>query len=220
MILYHGTSERHAASIIKEGLSGRKYTKMASNFTEHPSHEEMVYLSNCYAPYFAGNTSQDGRWALIEVDVTEENLLPDEDFLEQASRQQRTLKGSLRERTQAFKKDLRGYDHLALDSLKHLGTVAHDGRILPSEIRRAVLFDSSKNAYMALMALDPCISLINHRILGSHYETLTRWFFEPDVTAEALHRMSWPAFDADQRQILAEKVQNREGLELTFCAKE
>lgn len=221
MILYHGTSERHAELIIKEGLAGRKYTVMPSNFTEHPSHEEMVYLSNCYAPYFAAHTSQqDGRWAIIEVDVTEENLLPDEDFLEQTSRHQQTVDGTLQERTRAFKKDLRNYDHLALESLMHLGTVAHDGRILSSEIQRVAFFDSSKNMYLAIMAMDPTISILNHRIMGRHYETLTRWLFEPDVTAEALHSMTWPLFDADQRQILDEKVQNRSGLELTICAKE
>jgi hypothetical protein len=73
--------------------------------------------------------------------------------------------------------------------------------------------------YMAMMALDPTISLLNHKILGKHYENVTRWFFE-SVEPEDLHMMSWIIFNADQRQAIAEKVNNREGLELTICAKE
>lgn len=220
MILYHGTSERHVERILKEGLRSRKFTKMQSNFTRHPSHTEMVYLSNCYAPYFAAHASKDGRWAVIEVDIDVENLLPDEDFLAQASRGTHRIQTlSLEERTAEFKEDLHAYADQALESLKHLGTVAHDAFVRKSEIKRIALFDHSKNMYMAIMALDPSISLINHKILGNHYETLTRWFFEP-VQPEELHSMTWAVFNADQRQILAERVQNRAGLELTNCAKE
>jgi hypothetical protein len=216
MILYHGTSERHVERILKEGLRSRKYTKMRSNFDKHPSHTEMVYLSNCYAPYFAANASKDGRWAIIEVNVDEENLLPDEDFMEQASRGTHRIQTlSLEERTAEFKEDLQAYAEHALDSLKHLGTVAHDGMIRDTEIERIALFDHSKNMYMAMMALDPTISLLNHKILGKHYENVTRWFFE-SVEPEDLHQMSWIMFDADQRQVMADKVNNREGLELTW----
>jgi len=215
MILYHGTSERHVERILKEGLRSRKHTKMESNFTKHPSHTEMVYLSNCYAPFFAANASKDGRWAIVEVEVDECNLLPDEDFLEQASRGTHRIQTlSLEERTAEYKEDLHRYAEHALDSLKHLGTVAHDTVVKKSAITRVALFDSSKNMYMAMMALDPSISLINHQILGEHYENVTRWFFEP-VQPEDLHTMSWIIFDADQRQAIAEKVNNREGLELT-----
>ena len=216
MILYHGTSERHVERILKEGLRSRKHTKMESNFTKHPSHTEMVYLSNCYAPYFAANASKDGRWAIIEVDVDEGNLLPDEDFLEQASRGTHRIQTlSLEECTSEYKEHLFEYAHHALASLKHLGTVAHDAFVRKSEITRISLFDHSKNMYIAMMALDPSISLINHKILGKHYETLTRWFFEP-VQPEELHSMSWIIFDADRRQFIAEQVQSREGLELTW----
>jgi len=220
MILYHGTSERHVERILKEGLRSRKHTKMESNFTKHPSHTEMVYLSNCYAPFFAANASKDGRWAIVEVEVDECNLLPDEDFLEQASRGTHRIQTlSLEERTAEYKEDLQAYAEHALDSLKHLGTVAHDAFIRRSEITRISLFDHSKNMYMAMMALDPTISLLNHKILGKHYENVTRWFFE-SVEPEDLHMMSWIIFNADQRQAIAEKVNNREGLELTICAKE
>ena len=215
MILYHGTSERHVERILKEGLRSRKHTKMESNFTKHPSHTEMVYLSNCYAPFFAANASKDGRWAIVEVEVDECNLLPDEDFLEQASRGTHRIQTlSLEERTAEYKEDLHRYAEHALDSLKHLGTVAHDTVVKKSDITRVALFDSSKNMYMAMMALDPSISLINHQILGKHYENVTRWFFEP-VQPEDLHTMSWIIFNADQRQAIAEKVNNRDGLELT-----
>jgi len=220
MILYHGTSERHVERILKEGLRSRKHTKMESNFTKHPSHTEMVYLSNCYAPYFAANASKDGRWAIVEVNVDKENLLPDEDFMEQASRGTHRIQTlSLEERTAEYKEDLQAYAEHALDSLKHLGTVAHDAFIRRSEITRISLFDHSKNMYMAMMALDPTISLLNHKILGKHYENVTRWFFEP-VPAADLHTLSWIMFDADQRQVMADKVNNREGLELTICTKE
>ena len=49
--LYHGATFDKLDSIIEKGLMPRGSDK--SNWDYAPSHTDMVYLTNCYGPYFA-----------------------------------------------------------------------------------------------------------------------------------------------------------------------
>ena len=95
MLLYHGTSEEEEKIALKEGLKPRSGTGVKSNW-EHTiaSNPANVYLTHCYAPYFAMSASKGEagsvcqpslrpmRWAIIEIDtdkLDEGCFLPDED---------------------------------------------------------------------------------------------------------------------------------------------
>jgi hypothetical protein len=195
MKLYHGTSADRIDRILEEGLLPRELSKEQTNFADAPSHEGCVYLSHCYAPYFASVATAENagrkaglldklkkarsRFALIEVDVRRNRLRPDEDFLEQATRDTQNMPpGTMLGRTMWFRERLERYSHLWVESLSHLGTVAHHGAITPDEITRVVEFDPRTNAQVASLCADPSISLLNHHVLARKYETLTKWFFE------------------------------------------
>lgn len=96
--LYHGTSEEHLESILGRGvLPGDLVGK--SNWNEQPARSGIVYLTSTLAWMFALGAADhhaiDGDLeayhdysplyhpAILEVDVSTENLLPDEDFLGQ-----------------------------------------------------------------------------------------------------------------------------------------
>ena len=53
MKLYHGTTEKAARAALAEGLCPRCETGDSSNWDDHPSSAEHVYLTETYAGYFA-----------------------------------------------------------------------------------------------------------------------------------------------------------------------
>jgi hypothetical protein len=184
MRLYHGTSlaawrDIEAAGGIKPRSetngSGRKV------WHEHPSNPEMIYLTDCYGMYFAGAASHEHDSAdaavLIEVEVDPEDLFPDEDFLEAATRTMKDLPiygADLAERTEFFRERLWLYPHLAKDSLAHLGTVAHNGEIPIEKITRVVTF----NPIPLTFVFDPTITMLNHTIMSDYYESGTAWIMD------------------------------------------
>ena len=208
MKIYHGTTESVAKLAVSEGLKTRKSSGSKGNWRHTvDSADDRVYLSTAYAGYFALSAvceamANDGgseeRWGIIEVDtdlLTESKLLPDEDFLEQASRHQAipdegeegTLFAPLRaancqppeDRMKArttFFRDHAPYffGHLWEDSLKFLGNCCYHGDIPVKAITRVSLFDPKTNPDMN-MAVDPTISLMNYQILGHRYREITRW---------------------------------------------
>jgi len=217
MLLYHGTSAAYLESILKEGLKPRSVTKN-SNYQLHPSREDCVYLTDAYAPYFAAVASdKHGKWLLVEVDVSIEDLLPDEDFIEQATR---GIKGhlhdlSMLERTKYYRDKLENYAHHAHDSLKGLGTVAIKGGVPAASITRVSEFDPESNNYIVMTALDPSISILNYKFMGSKYRALNRWFFEDDVTPVDIQGevLSFQSEEQIREQALA--LAKRSGLKIT-----
>jgi hypothetical protein len=217
MILYHGTSERYLSNIMHRGLLSRCITGNPDNWPEHPAHPEYIYLTNCYSPYFAqacaNNVDGEGeKWVIVEVDVDEGTLLPDEDFLEQINRHDAGK--SMKEATAFFKQNLRKYRDHALHSLTHLGTVCTDYTIPPEKITRVAVYDWRSNRPLSWMAADPCITLLNHKFMASKYESLTRWFFEPNITAEQLCMGTWDIYSDEMKQAWQGYIANRAGLTL------
>ena len=196
MKLYHGTSERVARLAMTEGLCPRFESGVESVWEDHPSSEHYVYLTTAYAGYFAMNATQDGeRWAIIEIDTDLlpddgtgcDHLYPDEDWLEQVTRQQELpeewgLNGaSMKERTEWFRANLWRFGHLWEDSIEGLGNCAYCGVVPPEAITRVSFVDPKGNPSMALMASDPCITMMNYRILQAKYMNLLRWFMGDEV---------------------------------------
>ena len=85
MILYHGTTSRHLDSIREHGLLPR-YDERPTRWAENPSATDRVYLTNAYAVWFAWTAAEAGeKGVVVAVDVEEEDLVADEDYLAQTN---------------------------------------------------------------------------------------------------------------------------------------
>ena len=91
MILYHGTTSRHLDSIREHGLLPR-YDERPTRWDENPSATDRVYLTNAYAVWFAWTAAEAGeKGVVVAVDVEEEDLVADEDYLAQTNWQDEAL---------------------------------------------------------------------------------------------------------------------------------
>lgn len=195
MKLYHGTSERAARLILRDGLRPRSQlegTPSDGNWQATvPSNPDAVYLTTAYAPFFASVAANDGeqKLAIIEVDTERMDsglFRPDEDFLEQATRGMRMPYGppkraGMKARTIWYRDHIHMYagkDSAWNMSIEMMGTCAYYGTIPTDAITRVVLFDQNQRQaqQMLWMAMDPCIDIQNYAFCGGKYRALTRWF--------------------------------------------
>lgn len=187
MKLYHGTALRHLDGIREHGLIPRG--DRPGNWPEFPSRDDLVYLTTAYAPHFAKCAAKEKEpWVIVEIesDNLPDSLLPDEDFLEQATRKDPLLTGwSLAQRTKFFRSNIHDYAQYAQDSIESLGTCA-TAHVPISAIERYSIFDSTSNATVAYWMIDPTISVLNYQIKGSYYRLLSKWFFEPLTDSEVM----------------------------------
>jgi len=254
MLLYHGTSEEVAKIALKEGLRPRSGSGVKSNW-EHTiaSNPDNVYLTHCYAPYFAMSASEEGerchpslrpmRWAILEIDTAkldESCLLPDEDFLEQCTRnREEDIEAlgledtTMEERTQWFRDNLQSFQSSWDDSITHLGNCCYRGEIPPEAITRVSFFDAASNPPMGMMAMDPSITLLNHAICSEKYIALTKWMMGDDVQAQDFDSMLTPeimesegmpeaqkALYLERRESLTNLLERKDGLEILEVSNE
>ena len=116
MKLYHGTSLKNLRKILsKKNISPRSKRDDGNWASTLKSNEEMVYLTNSYACYFALNTAyhladglieegeydpseyDDDKAVVLEIDVSPKNLYPDEDAMEQLSRHKGWINDHIKE---------------------------------------------------------------------------------------------------------------------------
>lgn len=180
MLLYHGTNERVARLALTDGLKPRGRSKRGNWKHTMTSNAETVYLTICYAGYFASvATKRAGdRLTLIEIEsdrLDSTRFRPDEDALEQGSRG--TGDGMSRtkmvQRTKDFRSRLDDYAHFWKASLEFMGTCGYKGIIPPAAIRRVALFLPSSHPGLAMAWVDPTITPLNYKLLGSKYRALT-----------------------------------------------
>jgi hypothetical protein len=175
--LYHGTGSRALGTILSGGLKPRGRKK--GNWESFPSRPDMVYLTTAYAPYFAINSSKKGDKALIlEIDFSKleiSKLYPDEDFIAQVLSVQEDR--PLDEVHEEVCEDLEGYQHCLSDSLGGLGNCSYKGVVPAVAISRYVLLDCESRSDLAMMAMDPCISLMNYKFCGNRYRSVISWLF-------------------------------------------
>jgi len=239
MLLYHGTSGAVARRAFTEGLLPRSVSGIDSLWAAHPSSPEAVYLTRAYAGYFAAAATGVGEpWGIVEVDTDRLDarcLVPDEDFLEQATQGEKIPAGRRYEslwgaditaRTAWFRAHLLNYSSLWADSIRGLGNCAYLGAVSPEAITRVVVVDSRKIGDLAYMVLDPVICLMNHKFCGEKYQALTDWFIGEPV--EAARVLGWsyaseyleaapPSMRAHMDKQLArmgEALADRSGLEI------
>lgn len=177
MKLYHGTSAGVARLSLTEGLVPRGERK--SNW-EIESRDDLVYMTAAYAPYFALCTEDADEFGIIEIDtdlLDSSLFLPDEDFMEQATRDIGFPEGSMEERTQYFRDHLEEFADFWQRSVQGLGNCAYRGSIPTEAITGVITFDAELPQEVKFSILDPSISILNYAFCGGKYRDLTQWFF-------------------------------------------
>lgn len=225
MKLYHGTTKKVAEKALKEGLKPRGTRKGNWKHTVD-SRRDAVYMTDVYGLYFA-YTACKGKDvpAVIEIDVDllDQNLLiPDEDFLEQASRNQEGVgladtKKNMKERTEYYRKVAEFNKHLWERSLEGLGTVSYQGIIPPEAISRIAYISVEKQSHVLYSAADAMICLLNHKFCSQKYAAGIRWLFGEEISAidwfgfgkEFVNHVPKATVEAAEKML-----KNREGIEI------
>jgi hypothetical protein len=229
--LYHGTTRRVAEAALKEGLLPRELTKTSNWNHTVESRPDCVYLTTCYAPYFAVIAAeqagkQDPAIIEIETDSIFEHMLPDEDFLEQATRNLHRTKadhrfrGGMRrladthkqclENTRWFRENLPMFSDLWQHSADGLGTCCCCGAIPTSAITRAITWDRDRVDIWSV-AVDAQISLLNKQFCSNKYIALTAWLFDNPIKPSEFvlfGESHFPGMLAEYQQMIS----NREGI--------
>jgi hypothetical protein len=155
----------------------------------------MVYLTSCYAAYFAMCAVEDGdtRGAVVEIDTDQIDhslLRPDEDFVYLALhrtpdvlKRLRLHKLSPKGRRAWIRRNINRYRTWWEASIANLGNVAYAGPIHPFAITRIASFDVKDPMVMA-NALEPTISLANFKFCSSQYKALTAYVMGDEVKPE------------------------------------
>ena len=172
MILYHGTSAKYLDQILEQGIQPTETTNQNSNWDVH-SAPDRVYLTDTYPLYFAITAAMelDSDAVIIEVEVDESELVPDEDFLAQATR----VTSNLIDDTQYFRDNLYttefnySLSELAEKSLEGLGTACIKC-VKPEHIIRYTVIPESDLVGLVLRECDPTITLANHKFCGHGYK--------------------------------------------------
>lgn len=184
--LYHGTSTKHLPDIILNGIKPRGKRQGVWEEKGCPSREDMVYLTNSYAPFFAQQSClyEDGEYidkpVVLEICLSDKQcdkrLYPDEDYLEQLARDNpeglhpEYFDLDLENKTKFFRERLEHYKVMWSHSLNGLGNVAYKGIVLPKFIKRYSILDEDR----ILEYSDPVISILNQRVLGNRYQKICR----------------------------------------------
>lgn len=191
MKLYHGTTERVALKAITEGLKPRG--ERPSVWKDAPSSPDAVYLTDTYAAYYGIAAipkrklkgSGDQRVGIVEIDTDllplPGLLVPDEDAVEQTSREKETMltREAMLQRTGHFRDRLSCYiGGLAWkQSLAAMGTCAHLGRIPPEAITRVATFGLRASAQIAMCAIDAMPSVRAFGVAGYQHRELIAHIF-------------------------------------------
>lgn len=201
MRLYHGTTASAVEKIMAEGLRPRRHHG-ASNWRHTiESHEDAVYLSTAYAPYFgivAANEEaerrDDGavpRVAVLEIEtdyLDPARLVADEDAVEQILRRQKTpanyTQAVMIDRTKKIRDQMTAVRYDWQASLSALGNCAYLDAIPTSAITRVATFDPVAEAAYSMSFLDCQITTMNYRHAGKRYRAWTARLFGDAPAAE------------------------------------
>jgi hypothetical protein len=185
--LYHGTSIKHLESILKQGIKPRG--KKQGVWDKCPSRHDRVYLSNCYAPYFAFSADED-TGVIFEIDTDKldaRKMGADEDVVAQVLHTHDKTQ-DLFELTKSIK--LEKFDAVWDKSLEAMGTCSYKGAIPVKAITRYAIVDFSKATWLWVRCADISISLIHHAFCGKEQENLTAWIFGDEKLESIFDKVS------------------------------
>jgi hypothetical protein len=196
MILYHGTTERHLRAIQRHGLLPRRITGESNWSGDVESKEDFVYLTDAYPVYYAVGPAFAEECApadllILKVDVDENRLYPDEDFIVWA------LAEGNQDVAQALPpfidpREYKGAWHL---SLEHNGVVCTP-KVLPERILNHHVIARSDAELIFELGLEPLPSPENYQFIGSHYRRCIEVLFEQGPEAAVrVFRQWWEMTD-------------------------
>jgi len=178
LILYHGTSSRHLTSILQNGLQPQGSGQ--SNYTDKiESKEGFVYLTTAYPIYFADNARGDDEdWVVLEVEIDEEHLYPDEDFLALAIK--RAHGGDLLDWNETV--DPTNFKKYWRASLQERGVVCTN-RPEEVKIRNHVVISKEDVQAFLMLGGDASPSPLAYMLLGKHYRRAMEIMFDQGIEA-------------------------------------
>lgn len=189
MILYHGTSTKHLDKILTDGIKPTGVTGVKSLW-QVESAKDRVYLTTTYALYFAIHAAMYDECdaVVIEVDVDENQLIPDEDFLAQVK--YKDSEHDLITLTEVIRDDIPNYSEfdnvqLAEASLNNLGT-ASIKEVKPEQIIRHVIVPNHHLADIVMSHCDPTISIMHHKVMSTIYKENMLALFDQYPTSVAV----------------------------------
>lgn len=147
---------------MQEGFKDRSKANTKNWEGKHLSKEDFVYFTIAY-PFFYGSNAaddKDSKAAVIKVEIDEQYLYPDEDFLRQATHAEDGII------------EIKNYKHVGEKSLEMMGNVA------VKDLDKIKII-SMKEFDVVEMSLwcDPCMTIMNFRILGKYYTNLVEnWY--------------------------------------------
>jgi hypothetical protein len=204
--LYCGTTERVA--------------KLAPVVGINPGRES-VYLSDVYPGLLAfyASTKGNDRFGIIEVETAfldSTNFLPCEWFLDQISRQKVKTTREHTRRLETFRKNLQKYRSKWRDSLQKTGILVYDGFIAKKAIRRISIYDPSSNPTITSTIVNSQIGPTDYKKQRRLYHNLTRWLMGDTISVEEWLGENWMEFPKEEREQLAEHLQNKSGLDIFY----
>ncbi len=188
MILYHGTSSSHLDRILKEGLRPRSVTGISNWGGKVESKTGFIYLTTAYPVYFAlqAAMNEKAELAILEVDVPDNCLYPDEDFVAHCLKitEDKYKHMDLKDINPLV--DMEKYRHQWITSLEFNGNVAVK-RVEPNQIKRHVTIPLNKRNGGAILRLggDSRPVPLNYKVCGQGYRAFMKRLFDEGFDALA-----------------------------------
>ena len=204
--LYCGTTERIAKLAPVVGINPNR---------------DPVYLSDVFPGLLAffASTKGNDRFGIIEVETSfldATNFLPCEWYLDQISRQKVKTTREHTRRLESFRKNLHKYRSKWRDSLQKTGVVVYDGFVAKKAIRRISIFDPGSNSTITTAIVNARISPADYKKFRTLHHKVTRWLMGDTVTVEDWLGENWMEFPKEEREVLAEQLQNKSGLDIFY----
>lgn len=178
MILYHGTTMKNLEKIKKQGLKPRGKRKSNWETGIGKSRKDLVYLTNCYAPYYADGACKENDFPVIikvDIDPKKIDLYPDEEFIfrttdlckaDDVSNAIKLYEAIDPTDVEQFTNTKTGKPVSWEDSLEYMGTVT--AKYIPLEC--LVGYYKPKSVMEFTIACDPSVSPLNYKICGAGYK--------------------------------------------------
>ena len=204
--LYCGTSERIAKLAPRTGLN---------------PNNKPVYLTDVYPGVFAfyASTNDNDRFGVLEIDLSildPTNFLPCEWYLEQASRQKAKNAKEQHKRLEAYRKTLERHKAKWKDSLQRIGVITYDGFVSKKAIRRITIYDPASNPTITEAIVSSHVSLTDYKKFANRNRAVTRWLVGETVTVEEWLGDDFLDTPKEERELLAERLQNKLGLDIFY----
>jgi hypothetical protein len=145
--------------------------------------------------------------------------VPDEDFLEQATRKSgpAPLDRNMKYRTRWYRRRLLNFRYHWLDSIEYMGNCAYHGVVEAKALTRVALLTPETHMRLVMHGMDPIICTLNYQILGAKYRNYCHWLFGDPLEPDPFNEL---AIGSDQPEMLEHyerhKIENlkRDGVEV------